>query len=409
MRILFITSDYLKPECGTNIYTDLAKVLNERNHIVKVVVPEEKKKIDKTTLFVENDIPVLRVKTGNIYEVGLVEKTMTFIRISNDLIGGIKEYFRNETFDLILFQSPPLTMCNAVKWAMKKYNAKSYLMMKDIFPQNALDIGLFTKKNPMYWYFKNEEKKLYKTASKIGCMSQGNIDYLLNNNKFLDKNKMEIFPNAAIIDKKDKITRKEYLSLREKYYIDKNDVVCVYSGNFGRPQGLDFFVEVLDKYKNKKNIKFLLVGRGTEKNKIFNYVKMNNFNNILMFDFIPRVELEKLLRVCDIGMIFLDKRFTIPNFPSKTLSYMECSLPIIAGIDVVTDFGKMIEKAGCGFWTESGNLKDFSKKFENLIKNKKTRIKMGNNGRKYYEENYDISKSVKILERFMEENKNEYI
>lgn len=405
MRVLFITSDYLKPECGTNIYTDLAAVLNQRNHIIKVVVPEQKKKIDKTTLFIENDIPVLRVKTGNLYEVNLIEKTMTFLRISKDLIRGINEYFGNEIFDLILFQSPPLTMCNAVKWAMKKYNAKSYLMMKDIFPQNGLDIGLYTKKNPIYWYFKNEEKKLYTIASKIGCMSQGNIEYLLINNNFLKKEKMDIFPNSVIIDDENKLSKKEYKKLRRKYSLKDDDVVSVYTGNFGKPQGLDFLINILEKYKNNDKVKFILIGRGTEKNKIFNYVRNNNFTNVFTFNFIPRVELEKVLRICDIGMIFLDKRFTIPNFPSKTLSYMECSLPIVAGIDKITDFGKMIEESNCGFWCENGDIEEFSKNFDKLIGDKNLRVKMGKNGRKYYEENYDVYKSVEILERFMEEVK----
>ena len=150
MKILFISSDYLKPEKGSNIYTDLADALNKNNHIVKVVVSEERKKIDKTTLFEENGIPVLRVRTGNLYEIGFVEKALTFLTISRDLKRGINKFFSHEEFDLILFQSPPLTLYKVVKWAMKKYKAKSYLMMKDIFPQNGVDIGLYTKKSPVY-------------------------------------------------------------------------------------------------------------------------------------------------------------------------------------------------------------------------------------------------------------------
>ena len=189
MRILFICSDYCKPEKGSNIYTDLADSLNNNNHIVKVVVAEERKKIKETTLYEENGIPVLRVKTGNLYEIGFAEKAFTFLTISHDLKKGIKKHFNNEKFDLILFQSPPLTMHKVVKWAMKKYHAPSYLMMKDIFPQNGLDIGLYTKNNPMYIYFKREEKKLYQISSKIGWMSQGNIEYLQKhqiNLKFLE-------------------------------------------------------------------------------------------------------------------------------------------------------------------------------------------------------------------------------
>ncbi|MEG0826088.1 MAG: glycosyltransferase WbuB, partial [Bacilli bacterium] len=81
MRILFISADYPKPEKGSNIYTDLVEELNNNNHAVKVIVAEEKKKIESTELFEENGIPVLRVKTGNLYEVGFLEKTLTFLTI----------------------------------------------------------------------------------------------------------------------------------------------------------------------------------------------------------------------------------------------------------------------------------------------------------------------------------------
>ena len=89
MRILFISSDYLAPNKGSNIYTDLAEALNNHNHIVKVIVAEEKKKVSRTVLSEEKGIPVLRVRTGNLYEVSLFEKTMTFLTISRDLKKGI--------------------------------------------------------------------------------------------------------------------------------------------------------------------------------------------------------------------------------------------------------------------------------------------------------------------------------
>ncbi len=403
MRILFISSDYLKPEKGSNIYTDLAEALNNHNHIVKVVVAEEKKKIDHTTLNEENGIPVLRVRTGNLYEVSFVEKTMTFLTISHDLKRGINEFFGNEQFDLILFQSPPLTMYKAVKWAMKKFKAPSYLMMKDIFPQNGLDIGLYGKVSPIYMYFRHQEKELYTISTKIGCMSDGNIKYISEHNKYLDKNKFELFPNTVKIGHTEQISFGQYNHIREKYGIEKNDVVAIFGGNFGRPQGLDFLIDVIHEYRNNNHVKFLLIGRGTEKNRIFSTINERGYKNAFTYDFIPRKDYEVLTKVCDIGLIFLDRRFTIPNYPSKTLSYFECSLPIMAAIDKNTDYGKMLEESNSGFWVENGDMKSFKSKFDKLIGDKKLRNQMGNNGRKYYELNCNVEKSVKILENFVKE------
>ena len=404
MKILFVCSDYPKPEKGSNIYTDLAEALNNNNHVVKVVVAEEKKKIKKTTLFEENGIPVLRVKTGNLYEVGFIEKTITFLTVSHSLKKGINEFFAHENFDLILFQSPPVTFHRVIKWAMNKYKAPSYLMMKDIFPQNGVDIGLYSKASPVYWYFRNQEKKLYKTSSKIGCMSLRNISYLMEHNPYINKDKFEIFRNTVKIED-NKISNEEKENIRKKYGLEKDDVVAIFGGNFGKPQGLDFLLDILDEYKYAKKLKFVLIGRGTEKNRIFSEIKEKGYKNVYTYDFIPRKDYENLTRTCDIGLIFLDKRFTIPNYPSKTLSYLECSLPIMAAIDKNTDYGKMLEETNSGFWVENGDIKAYKNCFDKLVGNKKLRSEMGKNGRKYFEKECNVVNSVKIIENYIEGSK----
>lgn len=400
MRILFISSNFPREDGSSNIYTDLAEELVSSGHSVDVVVSEEKKNTNCSKLAKErNGFDVLRVKTGNIYSVNYIEKTITFMTISTDLIKGIKEYFNDRDYDLILTSAPPITFNKVIKWAMKKYNCPSYLMMKDIFPQNGVDIGLYTKFNPIYWYFKFNEKKLYKTCSMIGCMSLGNIKYM-NENNHVSLDKLELFPNTVKINKQNKITLKEKEKIRKEYDIKNEDVVAMFGGNLGKPQGLDFLLEIIENYKNKNNIKFLIVGTGTEQNKIFSYIKNNNLKNAITLKYIPREKYEKLLSACDIGLIFLDRRFTIPNFPSKTLSYFECSIPIMAAIDPVTDYGDMLEESGSGFYSIHGDLKQFKTKFNKLIKDEELRRKMGVNGRKYFEKNYDVKKSVKILEDY---------
>ncbi len=399
IKVLFITSDYMKPENGSNIYTDLAEELKANGHDVKVVVTEEKKQAKETKLYHERGLEVLRVKIGNLYEVNLVEKAFTILSINKYLKKDIKKYFNNEQFDLILFESPPLTMASTVKWAMKKYHAPSYLMMKDIFPQNGVDIGLYSKNSPIYWYFRYREKKLYKISTKIGCMSQGNLEYLLKHNKFLNREKLELFPNTMKILKDKPLTLKEKEKIRKKYNLKNNDIVAIYGGNFGKPQGLDFLKDIFEEYKDKTNIKFVLVGKGTEKKKVSELTK--GYSNILMFDYIPRIDYEKLLKACDIGLIFLDKRFTIPNFPSKTLSYLNCHLPIMASIDKNTDYGSFLINENCGLWVENGDIINFRKEFNTLIKNTELRQKMGDNGYNYLINNLDVKDSVKKLERFI--------
>lgn len=395
MKVLYITPSFPFEKDGDNIYTDLAEEIAKK-HNIKIVVATEKSKIEKTQITIERGIECLRVRTGNLYNVNIIEKAISFITLQSKLKKAIKEFLSNEQFDLILFMAPPITLGSVIKFAMKKYGAMSYLMQKDIFPQNAIDLKIMTKINPAYWYFRLKEKRMYKTATVIGCMSQGNIDYLLKHNKYLTKDKLEIFPNTMKC-KQEKII--DNSNIKEKYKIPKDTVLAIYGGNFGKPQGVSFIEKILDEYKDNEKVTFAFFGEGTEKKKLENHIKENNIENALMFDFIPRDEYSQILQQADIGFVFLDYRFTIPNIPSRTLSYFENNIPIMAATDKNTDYKDIIEKNEMGLWCESNNIKEFKQQFDRLIENKELRTKLGNNGRKYLETELTPKKSVEILER----------
>lgn len=112
-------------------------------------------------------------------------------------------------------QHLPITLNLPVQYSKKKFNAKTYLMLKDIFPQNAVDLQMFKKSSLIYKYFRHKEKQLYNLSDKIGCMSQGNIDYLLRHNKFISKDKVEIFYNSIHIEENKYISNS-----RKKQYHD---------------------------------------------------------------------------------------------------------------------------------------------------------------------------------------------
>ena len=108
--------------------------------------------------------------------------------------------------------------------------------------------------------------------------------------------------------------------MRKKYDIPLEKRVFVYGGNLGKPQGIDFLIECLHSQENSKDNYFLIVGDGTEYGKIEEFVKSSNQNNIRLMKRLPQEDYDTMVGACDVGMIFLDHRFTIPNFPSRVLS-----------------------------------------------------------------------------------------
>lgn len=395
MKILYIATSFPEPNRGSTIYTDLAEALYEAGHEITVAVSEQTKNLTQTQMKQERGFDVLRVVTGNYYDVGLIEKGITTLRIPNLMKKGISQYISNQKFDFILYEAPPVTNASLVKWAKKKFHCPSYLMLKDIFPQNAIDIGIMKSNSPIFKFFKYKEKELYESADIIGCMSKANIQYIVDHNPWLDKNKLELFPNTKKITSNTEIVEKE---MRNKYSIPEDACVFLFGGNMGKPQYVDLLCQAIKECKNDEHIFFLFIGRGTERYKLEETIKDAAVDNAIVIENLPREQYEQITKESDVGLIVLDYRFTIPNYPSRILSYMEYSKPVIAATDKVTDLKELIETANCGEWVWSGDKEGFIEAVRSFSKSSLLKEK-GRNGRNYLVNNFSLNSSVEILEK----------
>lgn len=381
MNILFLTLLDFESLDEKNIYTDLLREFTKHGHNLFVISPVERKKKQESKLIETEKAAILKLKIGNTQKTNIIEKGISTIGIEPRFIAGIKKYFSDVKFNLVMYSTPPITFCNAIEFVKKRDGAKTYLLLKDIFPQNAVDIGIISKnglKGIIYRSFRKKEKKLYRISDHIGCMSQANVDYILKHNPEIDAQRVEICPNSVeVMDiSVDENARKE---MRNKYGIPLNKKVFVYGGNLGKPQGIDFMIKCLKSQEGNEDIFFLIVGDGTEYDKIEDYINNDKPSNVRLMKRLPKEDYDKMVGACDVGMIFLDYRFTIPNFPSRLLSYMQAKIPVLAVTDPNTDIGKIIVEGGFGWWCESNDIKAFIRIMEtiscenynqNLIKHK---------------------------------------
>jgi glycosyltransferase involved in cell wall biosynthesis len=395
LRILYIATSFPEPSKGATIYTDLAETLHEAGHEITVAVSEQARNKRRTEIKKERGFDVLRIVTGNYYEVGFIEKGLTTLKIPVLMRHGIKKFLTDRTFELILFEAPPVTNAGLVAWAQKQFNCRSYLMLKDIFPQNAIDLGIIKRKGLLYRYFKAKEKKLYQTANYIGCMSFANKQYVLNHNRWMNPDKVEIFPNTKILTVN---VESDIYPWREQFGIPKESCVFLFGGNMGRPQYIDLLCATIKECKDEQGMYFLFVGRGNDRYKLVKTIKENNIKNARVIENLPRNEYEQITKECNVGLIILDPRFTVPNQPSRILSYMEYAKPVLAATDNVTDIRQLIEEAQCGEWVWSGEVDNIINKAKEMAKSERLSA-MGANGRKYLEDKFDVKRSVEILEK----------
>lgn len=409
MNVLFLTLLDFDSLQERNIYTDLLREFVKNGHEVCVISPVEKRKGVSTHIIEEKNAKILKLQIGNTQKTNIIEKGISTVMIEPTFKRAIKKYFSNIKFDLILYSTPPITLVSAIEYVKKRDNAKTYLLLKDIFPQNAVDIGMLSKtgiKGLLYKHFRNQEKKLYRISDRIGCMSQANVDYVVKHNPDVDPSKVEICPNSVeVVDMSvDEKTKNE---IRQKYDIPLDKKVFVYGGNLGKPQGINFMIECLKSQEKNEEVYFLIVGDGTEYGQIEAYVEKDKAKNVKLMKRLPKEDYDKMVAACDVGMIFLDHRFTIPNFPSRLLSYMQARIPVLAVTDPNTDIGKVIVEGGFGWWCESDDADNFKNSI-NEIFNYDTKMMYAceyDYLTKYYTTSYGYNK---IIQRFEAMTTNEH-
>lgn len=399
MNILFLTTGRMDNIEQHAIYPDLLRCFRDNGHAVYTVSSYEKRSGKETELIEDRGAHMLHVKIGNLTKTNLFEKGISTILIEQQYKKAIIKYFPEIHFDLVMYSTPPITLSKVIEFVKKRDNATTYLLLKDIFPQNAVDIGIMRKsgiKGILYKYFRLKEKKLYALSNYIGCMSQANVDYVMEHNPEVKPEIMEVCPNSVeIVDMRvNTIIRDE---MRQKYGIPLDKKVFVYGGNLGKPQGIPFLIKCLKSQMKNTDVYFLIVGDGTEFGKLEHFFNEQKPVNMKLMKRLPKEDYDRMVAACDVGMIFLDHRFTIPNFPSRLLSYMQAGIPVLAVTDPSTDIGKVIVDGGFGWWCESNDARSFDEKIQEACKS--DLIDMGTKGFQYLEEHYSAEKGYEIIIR----------
>lgn len=403
MNILLLSLTF-SDSCHASMYEDLLDVFVRNGHNVYVACSNDSRSSEPCGIQQWNNKTVLRVKTGDITgNVNIIKKGLTTVLIDYYFKKALKEHFKNIHFDLILYPTPPITLANTIAWAKKHYNAKTYLMLKDIFPQNAVDLCMMRKtgiKGLIYKYFRRKEKFFYSISDYIGCMSLANVQYVLEHNPEIKSDRVEVCPNCLLIPTQKPNFKHDGIELKKKYEIPEDAVIFIYGGNLGKPQGIDFLIECLRHEKENKKAYFIIIGSGSEFGKLKAFVDSEKPANVKLLNYMPKDEYQLISDQCDVGMMFLDHRFTIPNFPSRILNYLASGNPVLAATDANTDIGTIARDNGFGFCCESNDVKGFVKAVDDFIN--ADRETMGENGWNFLKNNWSVENGYNIIMKHFE-------
>ena len=343
MKVAIITDSFppLKNSGAIQI-RDLSIEFVRQGHEVVVITPSSE--IINPYLLSEMDkVQVLILKAPKIKDISYFRRAigeyfMPFIMIRhlkrNSLI--------DNNLDGIITYAPSIFLGPLANMLKKKNKCKNFLILRDIFPQWAVDVGLLSNYGLPYYFLKRVERYLYSTADIIGVQTPANLKYF-NENVVYRTGRIEVLQNWLAVNKSKTchiIIGKTKLKGRK---------IFVYAGNMGVAQRLSIFIDLAYSLRTQKSIGFLFVGRGNAVVSLRQAVKARALDNILIYDEIEPQEIHALYQQCDVGIISLDKRHKTHNIPGKFLSYMQSGLPVLAAINSGNDLEHIIitNKVGC--------------------------------------------------------------
>lgn len=399
MKILFLS--ILDIPHGTmntpGLYVDLLREFKAQGHEVFVACGHEKRTgmIEK---LVDDDegIRVLHVPIGDVTKTQYLKKGINTVLLPRLFTKYVIKEYGEVKIDLILFATPPVTLCSTVRSLKKYYRAQVYLLLKDMWPEGISSLGVIRKDGLLYKYFSAKEKAMYEVSDYIGTMSEACNNYLYEHHPEIPRSKIMVCPNSmAPLDLSIPETYKQ--RIRDSYSLPKDKILVVYGGNLGRAQGVEFLIDNLNRNVTNNNIHFVIVGAGLEYPKLNDYIEANKPDNVSLFKTMPRKEYNELMAACDVGMILLNYRLTVPNTPSRTLDYMQAKLPVIGCVDSVTDMGDIIEEGGFGWKCFSNDSLRFNEILNEIVENRDILKCKGERGYQYFLTHFTSGISYKII------------
>jgi GT2 family glycosyltransferase/glycosyltransferase involved in cell wall biosynthesis len=391
LRILVLVVYYLPSVMSSaKLINDLAREFRSLGHEVIVAAPDETL-ASACVITMERGIRVFRVRTGEIKLASRWLRGWREMTLSSRIWRTGKAFFGQNPCDLVVYYSPTIFFGSLVARLKRLYACPSYLILRDIFPQWAVDAGILRHDSLIYRFFKRIERRNYDAATVIGVQSPANLDYF-SARGLTQRYHLEVLYNWAATTG-DRESRTEY---RRRLGLE-GKVVFFYGGNIGVAQDMDNILRLAERMRDESEAHFLLVGDGSEVPRLRALIAERGLTNTTLHPPVDQEAYLDMLDEFDVGLISLDRGLKTQNFPGKMLSYMDRAKPILASINPGNDLGELLDKHDAGLVCINGDDERFEMLARRLLADRELRVRLGRNAHTLLEERFSVKNAARQI------------
>ena len=390
MRIALI-ADTFPPlrSSGAVQLRDLSREFVRQGHSLCVLLPAPDQR-EPWKLEDFDGAQLLRLKAPRTKDIGYVRRTLAELAMPFAMLRNLrKSPLAKERWDGVVWYSPSIFHGPLVSALKKSSACKNYLIIRDIFPEWAVDMGLMGRGLP-YRFFDAVARYQYSVADVIGVQTPGNRKYFDRWHAQPGRN-LEVLQNW--LDKPSQMR----CSIRVDETALAGRKVFVYAGNMGVAQGMDILLDLAEKLRLRTDVGFLFVGRGSDAARLKAVAESRQLDNVVFFCEIDPDEIPALYAQCDAGIVALDPRHKSHNIPGKFLTYMQSGLPVLANINAGNDLAQIIRDERVGQVCEANQVDELLLLTEKLLDQIETDSCLSSHCTALFEREFAVENTVKQI------------
>jgi len=337
---------------------------------------------------------VLRLRAPETKNIGYVRRTLAELTMPFAMKRNLRRSpLSDQRWDGVIWYSPSIFHGPLVAALKRASGCRSYLIIRDIFPEWAADMGLMGR-GAAYRFFRAVANYQYSVADTIGVQTPGNLGYFTRW-KGKKGRTLEVLPNW--LGKAG--TAPCPIRVADTVLSDRK--VFVYAGNMGVAQNMDVVIALAERLKHRHDLGFLLVGRGSEVDRLKGDAAARGLMNVVFRDEIDPDEIPDLYAQCHAGIVALDPRHKSHNIPGKFLTYMQCGLPVLAVLNKGNDLSSIIRQWDVGEVSEVVDLDVLCQQVERLLQEAPERSDIAARCRRLFAERFAVSAVVEDIIRHL--------
>lgn len=294
--------------------------------------------------------------------------------------------------DVIITSSPTFFSIFSGYWYGLMKKAPFVLEIRDLWPAAMIELGVM-KEGTITKILEKMELFFYRKCKTLIMVTKSFKDNVVN--RGIDGDKVHVITNGVNQDMF--YPREKNESLTDNYDL-KDKFVISYVGAHGISQNLSTILKVAEALKEEKDIQFLFIGEGAEKDQLKITTSEQNINNVKFIDSQPKEMIPEFYSTSDICLIPLKNIELFRTFiPSKMFEIMACGVPIVASLE--GEAADILNESKAALVVQPDNSEEIKKAILKLKNNKELYKKLKENGPAFVEQNYSRKK---LAEKYLE-------